>query len=155
LKHDVLEIDAMLKRGAFYLLMTGAVGAAYVGAVVLFNSVLSANVVTNSPLFPLLFTLAVLLVFNPARTRIQGFVDRLFFRPRYDSAEVLARLGSELGTVHDYPRIAERVCDHVQRAILNTATHLWTLGPDGTLGAIDDASRLAPGLTQQLACRPL
>ncbi|HXJ37478.1 MAG TPA: ATP-binding protein [Candidatus Eisenbacteria bacterium] len=152
-KHDVLEIDAMLKRGAFYLLMTGAVGAAYVGAVVLFNSILSANVVTNSPLFPLLFTLAVLLVFNPARTRIQAVVDRLFFRTRYDSTEVLARLGSDLGTAHDYRRIADVVCDHVQRAIPNAATRLFTAGPDGVLAAVGEQVRLGATLAQHLATR--
>ncbi|MGH7896039.1 MAG: sensor histidine kinase [Candidatus Binatia bacterium] len=149
-KHDVLEIDAMLKRGAFYLLMTGAVGATYVAAVVLFNSVLSASVVTNSPLFPILFTLAVLLVFNPARTRIQAVVDRLFFRTRYDSAEVLGRLGSDLGTAHDYPRIAEVVRDHVQGAIPNAATRLFVARDDGVVGAIGDSLLLTPTLAHHL-----
>jgi signal transduction histidine kinase len=152
-KHDVLEIDAMLKRGASYLLMTGTVGAIYVAAVVLFNSVLSAQVVTSSPLFPLLFTLAVLLVFNPARTRIQAFVDRLFFRTRYDSADVLARLGSELGAVHDYRRIAEIVRDQVGLAIPNAATRLLAMDGDGAIGEIGGAVRLAPGLARQLATR--
>ena len=36
-KHDLFEIDAMVKRGAYYLLLTGAVGAAYAAAVLVFN----------------------------------------------------------------------------------------------------------------------
>src|SRR5207249_1072151 len=83
-KHDLFEIDAMVKRGAYYLVLTGAVGAAYVGSVVVLNLVLEANAVTDSVFFPLFFTLAVLLLFNPLRTRLQAFVDRVFFRTAYD-----------------------------------------------------------------------
>jgi signal transduction histidine kinase len=152
-KHDVLDIDAMLKRGAFYLLMSGAVAAMYVAAVVLFNSLLSANVVTDSPLFPVLFTLAVLLVFNPARMRIQAVVDRLFFRTRYDSAAVLARLGSELGTVHDYGRIAAIVREQIQQAIPNLATRLYVLDASGHIAEIGASARLPEDLARQLESR--
>jgi signal transduction histidine kinase len=149
-KHDVLEIDAMLKRGAYYLLLTGAVAATYVGSVVLFNWVLRANVVTDSPLFPFVVTLAVLLVFNPARMRIQGVVDRLFFRTRYDSADVLARLGGALGIVHEYRRIAEVVCTHVEGAIPNAGTRLVVLDDVGAT-----AGELSPALREQLGRRTI
>ena len=56
--------------------------------------------------FPVLFTLAVLLVFNPLRTRLQAFVDRVFFRTRYDGAQVLAQVGGELGA--DAPARSDR-----------------------------------------------
>jgi signal transduction histidine kinase len=149
-KHDVLEIDAMIKRGAFYLLLTGGVGAAYVLAVVLFNSVLSTSVVTSSPLFPVVFTLAVLLVFNPARTRIQAVVDRLFFRTRYDSAEVLAHLGSDLATAHDYQHVADLTSTRVEQAIPNAKTRVFRATNDGGLAAIGDSARLDPRLTRFL-----
>jgi hypothetical protein len=58
-----------VKWGAYYLLLTGSVGATYVAAVVIFNLVLRAGAVTDSPAFPIFFTLAVLLVFNPLRSR--------------------------------------------------------------------------------------
>ena len=150
-KHDVLEIDAMLKRGAYYLLLTGAVAATYVGSVVLFNWVLRANVVTDSPLFPFVVTLAVLLVFNPARMRIQGVVDQLFFRTRYDSADVLARLGGALGAVHEYRRIADVVCSHVEGAIPNAGTRLLVLDDVGA--ATGEAQAMPPVLREQLERR--
>src|SRR5204863_3201285 len=55
-KHDLLELDAMVKRGAYYLLLTGAVAAAYMGAVVLVSSVLPENAFTGSAALPVLFT---------------------------------------------------------------------------------------------------
>src|SRR5688572_16231481 len=94
-KHDLFELDAMVKRGAYYLVLTGAVGAAYVAAVVVFNAFLP-NRVTSSSSFPVVFTLAVLLVFDPLRSRLQAFVDRVFFRTRYDGPRMLAHLGAAL-----------------------------------------------------------
>jgi signal transduction histidine kinase len=123
-KQDLFEIDAMVKRGAYYLLLTGAVGAAYVAAVVVFNLILQAGAVTDSPAFPVLFTLAVLLLFNPLRTRLQAFVDRVFFRTRYDGAQVLAAVGGELAATLQRERIGSLVRDCVDAAIPNAGSRL-------------------------------
>ena len=56
-----------VRRGAYYLLLTGVVGGAYLAAAVLFT-VLQAREVTDSRAFPVFFTLAVLVLFNPLRT---------------------------------------------------------------------------------------
>jgi len=150
-KHDLLEIDAMVKRGAFYLLLTGAVGAAYMGAVVLFNTVLQENAFTGSAAFPVLFTLVVLLVFNPLRNRLQAFVDRVFFRTRYDSAQMLAGLGERLASALARDRIAALVCDTVATAIPNTATQLFVAGEGGTIAAVAGDRELPAVLAAPLA----
>ncbi|TMB18624.1 MAG: GAF domain-containing protein [Deltaproteobacteria bacterium] len=137
-KHDLFEIDAMVKRGAYYLVLTGAVGAAYVGSVVVLNLVLEANAVTDSVFFPLLFTLAVLLVFNPLRTRLQAFVDRVFFRTAYDGARELAAVGGQLASALQRERIVALVRAAVAHAIPNAATHLFVREPDGRLAETGD-----------------
>ncbi len=124
-KHDLLEIDAMVKRGAYYLLLSGAVGAAYVSAIVVFNSLLKASAITDSPAFPVLFTFVVLLVFNPVRTRLQAFVDRVFFRTRYDGARVLASVGADLASALTRDQIAALVRGCVNDAIPNGGTRLF------------------------------
>ena len=149
-KHDLLELDAMVKRGAYYLLLTGAVGAAYMGAVVLFNSVLQENAFTDSAAFPVLFTLVVLLVFNPLRTRLQAFVDRVFFRTRYDGAQMLATLGGELGAAMARDKIARIVCDTVQTAIPNTGTRLFVKNDRGALAAVGEGTAVPEHLVRRL-----
>src|SRR4029077_16410591 len=104
------------------LVLSGAVAAAYVGAVVLLDLVMSSNVLTSSPIFPVLFTLVVLLVFNPLRTRLQAFVDRVFFRTAYDGARELALVGRQLGSTLQQERIVALVRSAVDHAIPNTAT---------------------------------
>jgi signal transduction histidine kinase len=149
-KHDLFEIDAMVKRGAYYLVLTGLVGAAYVGAVLVFNLILRAGAVTDSPAFPVLFTLAVLLLFNPLRTRVQGLVDRVFFRTRYDAAQVLAGIGRELASTLHREQIAAVVCEAVQSAIPNARTRVF-IAADGELCDAGDRARMPSALVQALA----
>src|SRR5437763_442768 len=100
---------AAVRRGAYYLLLTGAVGAAYLVAAVLFNVVFQARVVTDSRAFPVIFTLAVLVLFNPIRTRLQALVDRVFFRTRYDGANAPENARSYEALVTLNARLEERV----------------------------------------------
>jgi len=117
------------RRGVYYLLLTAAVGAAYVGAVVLFNLILRAGAVTDSPAFPIAFTLAVLLFFNPLRTRLQDFVDRVFFRTRYDGAQVLATVGAALAATLRRDQIVRLVREAVDGAIPNSGAELFVASP--------------------------
>src|SRR5438094_86672 len=149
-QHDLFEIDAMVKRGAYYLVLTGAVGSAYVAAVVVFNLILRAGAVTESPAFPVVFTLAVLLLFNPVRTRLQAFVDRVFFGTRYDGARVLAALGSELAGTLQRDRIAELVRGCVDRTVPNTGTRLF-VASDGRIVEVGGDATVTPVLAAQLA----
>src|SRR2546425_7074411 len=134
--------SAAVRRGAYYLLLTGAVGAAYLAAAVLFQVVLQAH----SPAFPVFFTLAVLVLFNPLRTRLQAIVDRVFFRIRYDGAQVLAAVGAELAATLKRERIVALVCDAVDEAIPNTGTRLQVGAPGGAGGGTGGPSALLPRL---------
>src|SRR5438093_6057780 len=120
---------AAMRRGVYYLVLTGAVGAAYVGAVVVFNFVLQAGAVTDSPPFPVVFTLAVLLFFDPLRTRLQAFVDRVFFRTRYEGGQVLARVGADLAGTLKRDQIVTLVRECVATAIPNAGTELLVAAP--------------------------
>jgi signal transduction histidine kinase len=140
--------SAAVRRGAYYVLLTGAVGTAYLAAAVLFNVVLQTQA-ADSRAFPVFFTLAVLVLFNPLRTRLQALVDRVFFRIRYDGAQVLAAVGAELAATLKRERIVALVCDAVDEAIPNTGTrlHLGAPGEAGTGAGVPSAllPRLARG----------
>ena len=148
-QHDLLEIDAMVKRGAYYLVLTGAVGSAYVAAVVVLNLILRAGAVTESPAFPVVFTLAVLLLFNPLRTRLQALVDRVFFGTRYDGPRVLAALGAQLAATLQRDRIAALVRDCVDETIPNTGARLF-VAHGGRLAEVGGGATIPPSLARHL-----
>ena len=128
-KHDLFEIDAAIRRGVYYLLLTGAVTATYVAAALLFNLVLRREGLTDSAAVSVAFTLAVLLLLNPLRTRLQAIVDRLFFGMRYDSAKLLATTGQKLAAALTREAICQLVRETVEAAMPNGATQLLEAVP--------------------------
>ena len=126
-KHDFFAIDAMVKRGATYAALSGAVGVVYVLAAYLFDRLLRGGV--PSAVLPLCFILAVLLFFNPLYARARALVDRVFFRTRYDGAALLAEITADLASARHAADIATRVCAGIDAAIQTTSgAHLWRWG---------------------------
>jgi len=150
-KHDLFEIDAMVKRGAYYAMLTGAVGLAYVGCVVVLDLLLSAGAVTQSAIFPVFFALAVLLLFDPLRTRLQTLVDRVFFRTAYDGARILASVGRDLASTLQPARIAAIVRQTVETAIPNARTRVFLGAPGEPLRDAEGDAIVPPALR---ACFP-
>ena len=149
-KHDLFEIDAMVKRAAYYLVLTGAIAATYVVAVLAFNLILQAGVVTDSLVFPVLFTLAVLVVFNPLRDRLQSWVDRVFFGTRYDATQTLAAAGTALAGALEREQIAGLTRACIEATIPNEGTRLFAAAPEAGLREIGGERPLPPALAGAL-----
>ena len=79
-KHNLFDADAIIKRTVGYVVVTCIIIGAYVGVSVTLNLVMGKYELAQAQAFPILFTLGVILVFNPLRNRIQALVDRIFFR---------------------------------------------------------------------------
>jgi serine phosphatase RsbU (regulator of sigma subunit) len=112
-KHDLFDIDAVIKRTFGYILTTGIIAGAYGIFVLVSNLAFGRFEITKSPLFPLVFVLTVIFLFNPVRNRLQRFVDRTFYRLEYDYQEVVGRIS---GTMRSLLTL-----DQIVRAIMDTA----------------------------------
>jgi len=141
-----------MRRGVYYLLLTGTVGAAYVAAVVVLNVVLQAGALTGSAAFPVFFTLVILLLLNPLRARLQAVVDHAFFRTRYDPARALAALGQELGGTLRRDRIAALVRESIDGAVPNAGTRLFVASAEGAgLAEMGGDATVPPALLRRLS----
>ena len=95
LKYRLYEIDRIISRTLVYGGLTVVLGAVYIG-LVLAGQALSSSFTGNSNLAIAGSTLAVAALFLPVRSRVQRFVDRRFYRRRYDAQRTLEGFGLRL-----------------------------------------------------------
>ena len=129
-KHDLFEIDAFLKRGMYYLTLTTTLTLTYLLCVSLLNLGFRSSDSAASPLFSLLFTLAVALLLNPLKEVLQKVIDRVFFRLRYDPKKILGVTSTAFAATLQ----REDVCFLLWRTIQHTVhVHqggIFLLAPD-------------------------
>lgn len=108
-RYRIFDIDLIITRGAVYT----AVGAilllvylAIIGAVALFVHRLT---VTLSLTLSAFAAAAVALLLEPTRRRVQEFVDRRFFRARYNYREAMRSFSDQIGGFYDARELAEFV----------------------------------------------
>ena len=88
LRYRLYDIDVLINRTLVYGALSAALAATYFVAVLTFETVLHPFT-AGSELSVALSTLAVVALFTPLRARLQQFVDRRFYRQRYDATRTL------------------------------------------------------------------
>ncbi len=95
LRYRLFDIDRVISKTLVYGVLSIVLGAAYVG-LVLGGQALFSSFAGGSNLAIAASTLVVAALFLPARARVQRFVDRRFYRRRYDGQQTLHAFGSRL-----------------------------------------------------------
>ncbi len=110
--------------------MTLLLGLIYFGAIVLSQAALRALAGGESPLAVVASTLAIAALFNPLRRHVQDFIDRRFYRRRYDAAKTLAAFSARLREETDLDRLGGELVSVVLQTIQPEHAPLW-LRPTG------------------------
>nr|MDP9485736.1 hypothetical protein [Actinomycetota bacterium] len=131
LKYRLYDIDVLINRTLVYGSLTAMLALIYVGGVVGLQAFFRAVTGQESTLAVVASTLAIAALFNPLRQRVQGFVDRRFYRSKYDAAKTLAAFNARLRDETQLDTLVHDLAGVVRETIQPTHVSLWLRSPEG------------------------
>ena len=131
LKYHLYDIDLLINRTLVYGILTAFLALAYFGGVTATQAVLQTS--TGQEELPQLVivasTLVIAALFNPLRRRIQGFIDRRFYRRKYDARRTLETFSATLRDETDLEALNGELVGVVRETMQPAHVSMW-LRPD-------------------------
>ena len=96
LRSGLFDIDVVINRALVYGSLIFLLVLLYMGGVVGVQQLLTPLAGESNQLAIVASTLAIAALFSPLRQRIQSFIDKRFYRRKYDAAKALAAFSAWL-----------------------------------------------------------
>jgi ADP-ribosylglycohydrolase len=131
LRYHLYEIDLIINRTLVYGSLTVSLAVVYFGGVATTQAIFHAltGQQEQPQLAIVVSTLVIAALFNPLRRRIQGFIDRRFYRRKYDAAKTLDAFSAKLRDETDLDALSDDLVGVVKETMQPAHVSLW-LRPD-------------------------
>jgi hypothetical protein len=141
LRYRLYDIDLVINRTLVYGPLTAMLVLVYVGGVVTIQSAFRTITGQESQIAVVASTLAIAALFNPLRRRLQTFVDRRFYRGKYDAAKTLAAFSARLREETDLDALNTDLVKVVQETIQPAHASLWLRPNTGAKGSASSTGK--------------
>jgi hypothetical protein len=126
-RHRLYDIDVVINFTLVYAILSATLAVVYFGSIVLLQRVFAG--LTGQEKLPQLAivasTLVIAALFNPLRRRIQSFIDRRFYRRKYDARQTLETFSAKLRDETDLGTLSEDLVGVVRETMQPAHLSLW------------------------------
>ena len=130
LRYRLYDIDVIINRALVYAALTAALALVYFGGIAVLQGLFRVLTGQESSLAVVASTLAMAALFSPLRRRIQHFIDRGFYRGKYDAAKTLETFSAKLRDETDLDRLADEMVLVVRETMQPAGVSLWLRPPE-------------------------
>ena len=127
LRYRLYNIDVLINRTLVYGSLTALLAAVYFGGVTATQAIV--RVLTGQEQQPQLVvvvsTLVIAALFNPLRRRLQSFIDRRFYRRKYDATKMLDAFSAKLRDETDLDALSDDLVGVAREAMQPSHVSLW------------------------------
>ncbi len=125
LRYRLFDIDVIIRKTLQYTLLTGLLALVYFGSVLMLQTLVENLTGEQSQLVIVLSTLAIAALFNPIRSASQDFIDRRFYRKKYNAEKALARFAATARDEVDMDKLTTALLVVVGETMQPEKTSLW------------------------------
>jgi hypothetical protein len=135
LKYQLWDIDALIRCTLAYSLLTATLAGFYFTSVLLLQTLFDRLVGRGGNLALVGSTLVIAALFNPLRARIQAYIDRRFYRHKYDAEKLVISFGSSLRDEVEIDQLAAHLLQATQDTFQPEGAEVWLVdaGKDKSL----------------------
>lgn len=125
-RYRLWDIDVLIRRTLQYTILTGLLALTYFGGVVILQEILSPLTGSpNAPFVTVITTLGIAALFNPLRVRVQDFIDRRFYRRKYNAELALAQFATLARDEVDMDKLSSALIGVVEETMQPETISLW------------------------------
>jgi MFS family permease len=138
LRYRLYDIDIIINRTLVYGSLTVTLVALYFGGIVVLQRVFVVLTGQQSTLAVVASTLLIAALFTPLRRRIQSFIDRRFYRSKYDARKTLEAFSAGLREETDLDALSDDLVGVVRETMQPAQVSLWLRPEKALKGAQTD-----------------
>jgi PAS domain S-box-containing protein len=129
-RYRLMDVDLIFKRGMAYTIAAGSITAAYFAFVGIISELFHKNFPSAGPIGLIIAIAVTALLFDPFKNWVQDYLDKFFYRKRYDYRRTLIEFGRDLNSETDLDTMLTAIVDRLSRTLMVDRMAIFLANPD-------------------------
>jgi PAS domain S-box-containing protein len=129
-RYRLMDVDLIFKRGMAYTIAAGAITAAYFAAIGVASEIFHKSFPSAGPIGLVIAIAVTALLFDPFKNWVQDYLDKIFYKKRYDYRKTLIEFGRDLNSETDLDRMLTSIIDRLSHTLMVDRVAVFLSNPE-------------------------